>query len=103
MDQPEDHLDNAFIVDTIVSRICARAPEQQLLLSTHNANIPVLGDADQVILLRSDGRRGFVAHQGPLDDPVTVEAITSVMEGGIEAFRKRAAFYGVQGGPAKST
>jgi hypothetical protein len=64
-----------------------------MIFSTHNANIPVLGNADRVILLGSDGTRGFVRHAGALDDPKSVDAITTVMEGGIEAFDKRAKFY----------
>jgi ABC-type lipoprotein export system ATPase subunit len=94
IDQPEDHLDNAFIVETLVQAILRRQQGSQLILSSHNANIPVLGDARRVVLLGSDGKRGFVKHAGALGEPSTVEAITSVMEGGREAFQRRAAFYG---------
>ena len=52
-----------------------------------------LGEADFVVRLGSDGRRGFVEHAGELTAPATVRAITSVMEGGVEAFERRAAFY----------
>lgn len=93
VDQPEDHLDNAFIVDTLIGAISESKSKGQLIFSTHNANIPVLGEADQVILLRSDGRKGFAAHAGALDDPESVKAITDVMEGGRDAFEKRAKFY----------
>jgi predicted nucleic acid-binding Zn-ribbon protein len=93
VDQPEDHLDNAFIVDTLIRVISQRKQEGQLIFSTHNANIPVLGDADRVILLGSDGARGFVRHAGTLEDAKSVSAITTVMEGGIEAFDRRAKFY----------
>ena len=99
IDQPEDHLDNAFIAETLVERIRERQPGDQFILASHNANIPVLGEADLVVRLGSDGRRGFVEHVGRLDDPETVRAITSVMEGGVEAFERRAVFYhGVLGG-----
>ena len=93
VDQPEDHLDNAFIVDTLIKVISQRRKDGQMIFSTHNANIPVLGNADRVILLGSDGARGFVRHASDLDDPKSVEAITTVMEGGIEAFDKRGKFY----------
>jgi ATPase subunit of ABC transporter with duplicated ATPase domains len=93
VDQPEDHIDNAFIADTLIKAILARSEQSQLLFSTHNANIPVLGNAERVIQLGSDGRRGFVMHEGQLEEPVIVNAITSVMEGGLEAFRQRAKFY----------
>lgn len=93
IDQPEDHLDNAFIVDTLIHAIRRHSKGGQLIFTTHNANIPVLGDAAQVIVLNSDGQRGFLEAQGPLNDSPIVEAITSVMEGGLEAFQKRAQFY----------
>ena len=99
IDQPEDHLDNAFITKTFVERLRERQAGDQFILASHNANIPVLGEANLVVRLGSDGRRGFVEHAGKLDAPETVRAITSVMEGGVEAFQRRARFYhGVLGG-----
>ena len=95
VDQPEDHLDNSFITSTVVEALRKRHPGDQLLFASHNANIPVLGDADLVIALDSDGKRGFVKHCGPLTDTESVRAITDVMEGGVDAFRRRAEFYGI--------
>ena len=94
VDQPEDHIDNAFIADTLVLSILARDPNGQLVFSTHNANIPVLGNADRVVQLGSDGRRGFALTAGPLEANAVVSAITTVMEGGAKAFERRASFYG---------
>jgi DNA repair exonuclease SbcCD ATPase subunit len=93
VDQPEDHLDNAFVVDTLIKVISQRKNEGQMIFSTHNANIPVLGGADRVVLMGSNGTRGFVRHAGALEDTESVEAITNVMEGGLEAFDKRGEFY----------
>lgn len=93
VDQPEDHLDNAFISGPLVSTLQDRSPSAQFIFASHNANIPVLGDADRIVYLASDGRRGYVAHQGPLDHPESVEAVTKVLEGGAEAFQRRAEFY----------
>ena len=93
VDQPEDHIDNAFIADTLILSLTARAPESQVMFSTHNANIPVLGNADRVVQLGSDGRRGFPVLASDLSDARVVEAITTVMEGGAEAFKRRASFY----------
>ena len=94
IDQPEDHLDNAFIAETLVRGLLQRDSTSQVIVSTHNANIPVLGNAETVVVLGSDGKRGFVSQQGPLEDAKTVDAITKVMEGGREAFGRRAALYG---------
>lgn len=94
IDQPEDHIDNAFIVDTLISSIQRRAETAQIIVTTHNANIPVLGRASEVIHLNSDGTRGYVINEGELDSPNIVEAISNVMEGGKAAFKRRAEFYG---------
>jgi ATPase subunit of ABC transporter with duplicated ATPase domains len=94
IDQQEDHLDNAYIASTVVKALLNRTPETQIILSTHNANIPVLGNAELVIELTSDGRHGYVQVCKPLHHIDAVDAITKVMEGGIKAFEKRAEFYG---------
>ena len=93
IDQPEDHLDNAFVANTIIKTLNNRKGAGQIILSTHNANIPVLGGADLIIELSSDGRNGFVQVNKPLTHPEAVTAITTVMEGGSEAFATRAKFY----------
>lgn len=94
IDQPEDHIDNAFIVDTLISSIIRRAGNGQILITTHNANLPVLGNAVEVIHLNSDGTRGYVMANGDLQDPSIIDAISNVMEGGRDAFNRRAKFYG---------
>lgn len=93
VDQPEDHIDNAFIADTIIKAIRAKRSEPQIIFSTHNANIPVLGGAARVVQMGSDGKRGFVVLSRELDHPDAVKAITDVMEGGRKAFETRAKFY----------
>jgi hypothetical protein len=94
VDQPEDHLDNAFIATTLVNALRRREATDQIIFTSHNANIPVLGDADNVIAMESDGERGYVASAGSLEDTRIVAAVSNVMEGGAEAFAKRASFYG---------
>jgi len=93
LDQPEDHLDNAYLVDDTIRTLAERSNKSQTIVATHNANIPVLGNADSVLCLDSDGRRGYVRHQGGLLDTESVGLITSLMEGGKDAFARRAAFY----------
>ena len=96
LDQPEDNLDNAFVVDTVVHVLRDRARTGQSILATHNANIPVLGDASRVIVMQSTGSHGFFSTAAPLDDADVVASITSVMEGGKEAFTRRAEFYAAE-------
>lgn len=93
VDQPEDHIDNAFIADTLIVAVKNRSDDGQIIFTTHNANIPVLGGADCVVEMGSDGRRGFVKSCAPLDAKSSIDAITHVMEGGAEAFTARAKFY----------
>jgi hypothetical protein len=93
LDQPEDHLDNAFITETLIPAIRHRQTASQLIISSHNANIPVLGEALNIIHLDSDGKRGFKKLSGKLTEHSIVESITNIMEGGREAFKKRAKFY----------
>lgn len=93
VDQPEDHVDNAFIVSTLIKAMLSREHDSQLIFATHNANIPVLGNARQVVFLGSDGSRAFVTEEGALTKPAVVEGITRIMEGGREAFARRAQFY----------
>lgn len=49
IDQPEDDLNNQTIYDDVIKLIRKLKPSAQFIFATHNANIPVLGDAEQVI------------------------------------------------------
>ena len=92
IDQPEDNLDNAYIFDTVVKSICAVQDRRQLIFVTHNPNIPVLGDAQKVVVLKSTGQRASIKSMGTVDE-VKAE-IEVVLEGGQEAFRRRKERYG---------
>lgn len=46
LDQPEDNLDNAFIAERIVTQVRDAKLTRQFIFATHNANIPVFGDAE---------------------------------------------------------
>lgn len=99
VDQPEDHIDNAFITETLIKSITSRPPDGQIIFSTHNANVPVLGNAELVVQMGSDGKRGFIREAAPLSDSCIVSAISTVMEGGAEAFKRRAQFYDQNSNP----
>jgi hypothetical protein len=91
IDQPEDNLDNRFIYDTVVSALKSVKPLRQLIFVTHNPNIPVLGEASQVIVMQSDGLSGSVTTVGDVDG--CRDEIVDLLEGGKEAFEKRSAKY----------
>lgn len=87
IDQPEDNLDNHFIYETVVDTLRRLRGRRQMIFVTHNANIPVLGDADLVIVMDSDGRRGFISKSGSVD--ACRSDIVDLLEGGPEAFELR--------------
>jgi len=87
VDQPEDNLDNGFVHRTIVDSVMRVKQHRQLAFVTHNPNIPVLGDAERILVLDSDGTHGIMRNSGTVDDCKT--DIVDLLEGGAEAFRQR--------------
>ena len=92
IDQPEDNLDNAFIYDVLVKSIRQVKEFCQIIVVSHNANVPVLADAERVFLLGADGKKGRLVKYGTVDE-MRAE-IESLLEGGREAFLRRAERYG---------
>lgn len=94
IDQPEDDLDNQTIYEDVIKLVRKLKPETQFIFATHNPNIPVLGDAEQVIACTySDD--SIQTQVGSIDCPDQQEAIVSIMEGGQEAFQERKRIYQV--------
>jgi len=91
IDQPEDNLDNHFIFETVVNAVQRLKTRRQMIFITHNANIPVLAEADLVLVMNSDGRVGVVEKQGTVDQ--CREQIIDLLEGGREAFELRSKRY----------
>jgi len=87
VDQPEDNLDNGFVHRTIVNSVMRVKQHRQLAFVTHNPNIPVLGNAEQILVLDSDGTHGIMRNCGTVDDCKT--DIIDLLEGGAEAFKQR--------------
>ena len=92
IDQPEDDLDNQTIYEDVIKLVRKLKPDMQFIFATHNPNIPVLGDAEQIIACAytSDSIETTV---GSIDSPPLQDAIVSIMEGGSEAFRRRKEIY----------
>ena len=87
IDQPEDNLDNGFVHGTIVETILRVKQTRQLVFVTHNPNIPVLADAERILVLSSDGQHGTVKNTGNVDE--CKSDIVTLLEGGEDAFKKR--------------
>lgn len=95
VDQPEDDLDNRFISEKVVPLIKQEKRRRQFLFSSHNANIPVLGDAELIIGLHATNERASIGpeHLGSIDKASVRELASEILEGGREAFELRRAKY----------
>lgn len=113
IDQPEDDLDNRSIYDLLIEFIRNKKVNRQIIIVTHNANIVLGADADEVIVANQDGidsakksrrfeyRSGSIENDrsiykldGTVDDGVLnaqgiQQHICDILEGGIPAFEKR--------------
>ena len=100
VDQPEDDLDNRFITEGIVPKMREEKRRRQFVFATHNANIPVLGDAELIVGLSAAGEAGqghaslSPEHMGSIDDHQVSELVKEVLEGGRAAFEFRRLKYG---------
>ncbi len=100
VDQPEDDLDNRFITEGVVPIIRQEKGRRQFVFSTHNANIPVLGDAELILGLAAsgEGKEGHTKiapeHMGSIDSKPVRELVEEILEGGKDAFEMRRSKYG---------
>ena len=96
LDQPEDNLDNAFIADRIVTELRRAKLSRQFLFATHNANIPVFGDAEWIGVLSVVDSKGQILpqQQGAIDVPEVQTLAADILEGGKSAFNQRREKYG---------
>lgn len=92
IDQPEDDLDNQTIYDDVIKLLREMKPYAQFIFATHNANFPVLGDAEQVHACRYQDEKVAV-QSGSIDARPVQDAIINIMEGGQEAFNRRKEVY----------
>ncbi|MDZ4847677.1 MAG: hypothetical protein SGI77_00140 [Pirellulaceae bacterium] len=87
IDQPEDNLDNRFVYETIVEIVRKTKHTRQLIFITHNPNIPVLADAEHMVVLESDGEVSRKIAEGSVDE--CKSNIVMLLEGGETAFKAR--------------
>ena len=106
IDQPEDDLDNRFITEGVVPIMRQEKQRRQFVFSTHNANIPVLGDSELILGLDSGGEmqkqegggwkigRIMPSHMSSIDSKPVRELVEEILEGGKDAFEMRRRKYG---------
>jgi len=92
IDQPEDDLDNQTIYNDVIKVLKELKNTSQFIFATHNPNIPVLGDCEQVVSCRYDSNIIETSH-GSIDDETIRKEIVNIMEGGKEAFNNRKRIY----------
>ncbi|MCH9674389.1 MAG: ATP-binding protein [Gammaproteobacteria bacterium] len=95
IDQPEENLDPKSIFDELVTRFRTAKLRRQIIIVTHNANLVVNTDAEQVIVATCGPHRPnelpeITYQAGSLEDPEIRRSVCDILEGGEEAFRERA-------------
>lgn len=93
LDQPEDDLDNKLVYDLIVTRLKKTKSKRQIIIVTHNANIPVNADSEYIVSMNSETDEVAVKFEGTMDDENIRKEICDVMEGTKYAFEMRAKKY----------
>lgn len=89
IDQPEDELDSNFVFRELIPMLRKVKSKRQLIMATHNANLPVNGDAELVYAFEARNGKGEVLACGGLDRMSVTKAVLDIMEGTEEAFRRR--------------
>ena len=93
IDQPEDDLDNEFITEHLVKLFKKIKKYRQVIIVSHNANLVVNADSEQVIVASNND--GVLSYKtGPLENPEINKEICKILEGGRSAFEKREQKYG---------
>jgi len=91
IDQPEDNLDNHSVANILVPFIRKAKANRQIILVTHNPNLAVVSDAEQVIFVNIDKENeySFEYQSGSIENRSINERIVQVLEGAMPAFNKR--------------
>ncbi|ETI86570.1 MAG: hypothetical protein Q613_PSC00274G0001 [Propionibacterium sp. DORA_15] len=97
VDQPEDNLDNSFITNNLVENIRKLKINRQFIFATHNANIPVFGDAELIVIMENENGQGIINNEslGSIDNNLVRNSVIQILEGGDVAFKMRKNKYGL--------
>lgn len=91
LDQPEDNLDNNSVAKILVKFIKNAKKQRQIIMVTHNPNLAIVADAEQIIYVNIDkqNQNTFTVESGSIENPNINKHIVDVLEGAMPAFRKR--------------
>lgn len=95
IDQPEENLDPKSIYDELVGLFIKAKAKRQVIMVTHNANLVINTDADQIIVASAgphpgDGLPEIAYVSGGLEDAPIRKMVCDILEGGEHAFKERA-------------
>ena len=95
IDQPEDNLDNESVFEYLVPYIKSAKKRRQIIIVTHNPNIAVVSDAEQIIYTEIDkSNKNKISYIcGAIEDESINKKITKVLEGTLPAFDNRTKKY----------
>lgn len=95
LDQPEDNLDNGSVAKILVKFIKRAKSKRQIIMVTHNPNLAVVADAEQVIYVNIDKEHEnlFSYESGSIENIKINKRIVDVLEGAMPAFNKRKVKY----------
>ena len=91
IDQPEDNLDNQSVASVLVPFIQAAKKRRQIILVTHNPNLAVVADSDQIIHVKIDKEKRDLVEikAGGIENAEINDSIVTILEGTMQSFRKR--------------
>lgn len=91
IDQPEDNLDNQSVAKIVVEFIKIAKKRRQIFMVTHNPNLAVVSDAEQVVHVKIDKQNNnkFSYLAGSIENPEINKCLVDVLEGTLPAFGKR--------------
>ena len=93
IDQPDDNLDNKFIMDELIKALREAKKQRQIILATNNANLVMNSDAEQIIV--AEFKQGVISYSsGSIEHPLIKQNVIHILEGGEEAFENREKKYG---------
>jgi energy-coupling factor transporter ATP-binding protein EcfA2 len=107
-DQPEENLDPQSVFDDLVDYFRRARRRRQVIIVTHNANLVINTDADQVIVASSQRVAEqtlprFTYEAGPLEDHRIRDNVCRILEGGRRAFLKRERRYALRRGTSQGS
>ncbi len=97
IDQPEENLDNHTIATALIPALKFAKAHRQIVIVTHNPNLAVVCDAEQIVHAQIDKTAGneVIYTAGAIEDPKIAQLVVDVLEGTMPAFDVRDAKYEV--------